>query len=675
MVNRIKYRPDIDGLRGIAVLLVVFYHFEKIFLNTKFFQGGFVGVDIFFVISGYLISSILFNELKISKKISFKDFYIRRIKRILPVLSVVILFTLIITYFLFIPEKFIFTIKSATSSWFFISNIFFWRQLSTYHAEESTNIPLLHTWSLSVEEQFYILFPIFIFLLFKFYKNKILATIVGIIFISMFLSTYASFNHPGANFYALPSRVWEILFGSIIAYLEIFKNKKFVLSKSKNLLTLLCLFLIFLFANQANENTFHPSIITLIPVFSVFILICYCREKKSITYKILTSKYLVYLGLISYSLYLWHYPIFVLIKNLNLEINNFYFVNTLIFLSIFLVSSLSYYLVEKPFRKKTINLKLIFSPVIVFTVAIIFLNFKNFNYLNTSPKYAVELRNIFGQQSKKIDCNEVFSEYGFCYLGKEKSKNQIDIVMLGDSVLNRIVNDLNGNLSANKYRVVNLSRGGSFYTPYGKYLHLKNGKNRVNENQDKHRTKYLEQNLNEKIIIIGAKYRQHLNNHNFIYINDFDQKIGLIESIFSRDILIQNGIKKALFDFEKTLKKLLKNNNIILLYPFPEYEYHYLQSVHVNDLLNNTLNIKLKSLELKLARHIDNNSSVLKLFDSLDHKNLYKINPQDIFCEQDKCVFEEKGKPFYYDQIHLTELGAKKVNQKIISIIKEIENK
>lgn len=675
MVNRIKYRPDIDGLRGIAVLLVVFYHFEKIFLSTNFFQGGFVGVDIFFVISGYLITSILFKELKTSKKISFKDFYIRRIRRILPVLSLVILFTLIITYILFIPEKFTFTIKSATSSWFFFSNIFFWKQLSTYHAEESTNIPLLHTWSLSVEEQFYIFFPIFIFLLFKFYKNKILATIVSIIFISMLLSTYASFNYSSANFYLLPTRVWEILFGSIIAYLEIFKNKNFVLSKSKNLLTLLCLFLIFLFANQANENTFHPSIITLIPVFSVFILICYCREKKFITYKILTSKYLVYLGLISYSLYLWHYPIFVLIKNLNLEINNFYFVNTLIFISIFLISSLSYHLVEKPLRKKTINLKLIFSPILIFTVAIIFFNFKNFNYLITSPKYTVELRNTFGQQSKKIDCSEVFSEYGFCYLGKNKSKNQIDIVMLGDSVLNSIVNDLSGNLPANKYRVVNLSRGGSFYTPYGKYIHLKNGKNRVDENQDIHRTKYLNENLKEKIIIIGAKYRQHLINHNFIYINEFDQKIGLIELIFSKDTLIQNGIKKALFDFEKTLKKLLKNNTIILLYPFPEYEAHYLQSVHVNDLLNNKLNLKLKSLELNLSQHIDDNSSVLKLFDNLDHKNLYKINPQDIFCELDKCFFEQKDKPLYYDQIHLTELGAKKVNQKIISIIKEIENK
>ena len=167
MSVKLSYRPDIDGLRGIAVLLVVLYHFEKIFLDTKIFQGGFVGVDIFFVISGYLISSIIFSELKTSNKFSFKNFYIRRIKRILPVLSIVITFTLISSYFLFIPEKFIVTIKSAASSWFFFSNIFFWKQLSTYHAEESTNIPLLHTWSLSVEEQFYILFPIFIFLLFK----------------------------------------------------------------------------------------------------------------------------------------------------------------------------------------------------------------------------------------------------------------------------------------------------------------------------------------------------------------------------------------------------------------------------------------------------------------------------------------------------------------------------
>ena len=125
MDSKIKYRPDIDGLRGIAVLLVVFYHFEKIFLETKIFQGGFVGVDIFFVISGYLISSLLFRELKISKKISFHDFYVRRIKRILPVLSVVIIFTLITTYLIFIPEKYTITVKSAVSSWFFFSNLFF----------------------------------------------------------------------------------------------------------------------------------------------------------------------------------------------------------------------------------------------------------------------------------------------------------------------------------------------------------------------------------------------------------------------------------------------------------------------------------------------------------------------------------------------------------------------
>ena len=625
MGPKLSYLQSIDGLRGIAVLLVVLYHFEKIFLDTNIFQGGFVGVDIFFVISGYLITRIILNELKTSKKISFKDFYIRRVRRILPVLSIVIIFTLIVTYLIFIPEKFTFTVKSAASSWFFFSNIFFWRQLSSYYAEESNNIPLLHTWSLSIEEQFYILFPIFIFLLFKYYKNKILISILCIIVLSLFISTYASINHPSANFYVLPSRVWEILFGSIIAYLEIFKNKKFILNKSKKILTLLSLSLIFLFANQANEHTFHPSIISLIPVFSAFILITYCREKNFITYRILSSKLLVYLGLISYSLYLWHYPIFVLIKNLNIEIQNFYYVSFLIFLSIFIISSLSYHLIEKPFRKKSINLRLILTPVLVFSFAMIFLNFKNFDYLNNSSKYTQELRNTFGQLGKKINCDEVFSEYGFCYLGKDQANNQMDLVMLGDSVLNRIVNDLNENLPDDKYRVVNLSRGGSVYTPFGKYIHIKNGKNRIDENQDRHRNKYLKKNSKKKIIIIGAKYRQHLIDYNFIYTNNLDQNVGLIELIFSKEKLFQNGIREAMLDFEKTLNKLLENNIVFLIYPFPEYEFHYLQSVHVKNLLKNKFNFKTKSLELSLAEYNKANLSVIKLFDNINHSNLYKM--------------------------------------------------
>ena len=184
MNNGVKYRPDIEGLRGIAVLLVFFYHFEKVFLKSTFLQGGFIGVDIFFVVSGYLISYLIFNELKNTNNFSFKNFYLRRIKRILPVLALVIFFSTIISYILFIPEKFIFSKNSAISSWFFLSNIFFWKRLSTYHAEESTNLPLLHTWSLAVEEQFYIFFPILIFLIFIYFKKGILFSIISLIIVA-----------------------------------------------------------------------------------------------------------------------------------------------------------------------------------------------------------------------------------------------------------------------------------------------------------------------------------------------------------------------------------------------------------------------------------------------------------------------------------------------------------
>ena len=145
--------------------------------------------------------------------------------------------------------------------------------------------------------------------------------------------------------------------------------------------------------------------------------------------------------------------------------------------------------------------------------------------------------------------------------------------------------------------------------------------------------------------------------------------------MFSKEKLFQKGINKALTDFEKTINKLLEKNIVILIYPFPEYDFHYIQSVHVNNLLNNNLSFKTKSLELNLKEYTDKNLDVLKLFDNLNHKNLYKIYPQNIFCNLEKCIFAKDRKPFYYDQIHLTELGAQKVNKKIISLIKEIEKK
>ena len=168
MTSKIKYRPDIDGLRAIAVLSVIVYHAKISFNNSYILNGGFLGVDIFFVISGYLISSIILKEIKENKNFSFLNFYERRLRRILPVLFVVFLFTFFLGFLFLEPDFLIDLSKSIISSLFFFSNIFFYSTGIEYDAQSSLIIPLLHTWSLSVEEQFYIIFPVALFIIYNY---------------------------------------------------------------------------------------------------------------------------------------------------------------------------------------------------------------------------------------------------------------------------------------------------------------------------------------------------------------------------------------------------------------------------------------------------------------------------------------------------------------------------
>ena len=365
---KMPYRPEIDGLRGFAVISVVLYHFEKIFLDTSFFQGGFLGVDIFFVISGYLISSLIFKELKANKDFSFINFYLRRIRRILPVLAFVILISSLISINIFIPEKLQFFFKSATSSWLFLSNFFFWRTSIVYNSEDSINIPLLHTWSLSIEEQFYAIFPLFIFIVYKFFRNKLIALIYVLAITSLIIASVTSMYFPTFNFYSLPTRIWELLFGSIIAYYEIFKNHKFKINKISKIFITVTVCLSLLFIKFGSDEIYHPSLITLVPVMSSVFIICFCRQNSFFISRFLRTKFLVFLGLISYSLYLWHYPLFVFLKNLNFNAQDLLYLKYLVFFLSFIISIFTFYFIEKPIRKKSFKLNYLVLFLISFSL-------------------------------------------------------------------------------------------------------------------------------------------------------------------------------------------------------------------------------------------------------------------------------------------------------------------
>ena len=232
---KINYRPEIDGLRAIAVMAVIFYHAQITIFGYQPFKGGFIGVDIFFVISGYLITSIILRELITTGSFSFKYFYERRIRRILPVLLLVIIVSLPLAWLYLVPKNFIDYAKSILYSLGFISNIYFPISGQAYGDISSLLKPFLHTWSLSVEEQYYILFPVFLIISFKYFKSY-LGFILGIGFLLSFgIAEYGSTNFPGFNFYLIPSRGWELLAGSLLAYFEI----KFGQRKNNKILILI----------------------------------------------------------------------------------------------------------------------------------------------------------------------------------------------------------------------------------------------------------------------------------------------------------------------------------------------------------------------------------------------------------------------------------------------------
>ena len=363
---KLSYRPEIDGLRAIAVISVIIYHAQIFLFDHKIFEGGFIGVDIFFVISGYLITSIIYKELITSGTFSFKYFYERRVRRILPVLIFVILASLPFAWFYLLPQSLIDFSKSILYSLGFSSNIYFWFSGQQYGAASSSFIPFLHTWSLSVEEQYYILFPIVFLFIFKYFKKYLIHTLIIGFFISIGLADWGSNNYPTFNFYILPTRGWELLAGSILAYFEITlghrnKNKNFSLILPFIGLVLIIHAMLFFPdfqlvtpQTQLDDEIFHPSFYTLSPIIGVCLIIWFSSKEEFIT-KILSSKIFVGTGLISYSLYLWHFPIFAFARVTSFLQENNISIKILLIIITFFLSILTYFFIERPFRNKKIK--------------------------------------------------------------------------------------------------------------------------------------------------------------------------------------------------------------------------------------------------------------------------------------------------------------------------------
>ncbi len=342
-----KYRPEIDGLRAIAVIPVILFHagFEQ-------FSGGFVGVDVFFVISGYLITTIILSE-KEQGTFSLAKFYDRRARRILPALFLVMIVSLPFAWFWLLPSDMKDFSQSLIAVSTFSSNILFWQETGYWGVDNELK-PMLHTWSLAVEEQYYILFPLFLMLMWKLRKRWILTSFMLLAAFSLMASQWGADNMPTANFFLLPTRAWELAIGASIAFYFLYKKQTIQALLSYTVideaLSIIGLSLIGYSVFSFNQATPFPGLLALIPTVGAGLIILF-SSKNTFVGRILGSKILVGIGLISYSAYLWHQPLFAFARHRSLtEPSDLLY--TALALITFPLAYLSWKYVEKPFRTR-----------------------------------------------------------------------------------------------------------------------------------------------------------------------------------------------------------------------------------------------------------------------------------------------------------------------------------
>lgn len=340
-----SYRPDIDGLRAIAVLSVVIFHIEPASIT-----GGFLGVDIFFVISGFLITGIIYRE-KLEQTFTFSNFYVRRAKRILPPLFLLLILVLGLGYFISLPYDYYKIGISTLSVLVFSSNMQYALRTGDYFSNDSSEWPLLHTWSLAVEEQYYFTFPITLFLLLKLFNNRKFLILIVFCFASFILAEYMSRTPDlrSISYYVLFTRFGELLVGSLLALLSVSgRLPRF----HSNALALTSLLMVAALLYWVDESIPFPGFVALAICLPIAVLI---NSEDTLANKFLANRVFVFIGLISYSLYLFHWPVLAYIRYVfNVHGDEYsipYDLQAYAVIAMVLLSLGSFYLVEKPLRR------------------------------------------------------------------------------------------------------------------------------------------------------------------------------------------------------------------------------------------------------------------------------------------------------------------------------------
>jgi len=649
-IQKNSFRSDINFLRFFSVSSVVLYHIE-----FPYFGGGWLGVDIFFVISGFLICSSIIDGLN-KKKFSFKHFYIRRINRILPSLYVLLFITFILSR-LILSEKAIYEFnKSFLSVVGLLANYFF-RGNNLYTAEPSNLIPLLHTWSLSIEEQFYLIFPLLIFLVFK-YKKKLTPYLI------LFAITYSLILNLGTfenndMFYITKFRIWEICIGVLLVFID---KIKLNLNKVVYFAGYLIIIITVLF-NDGNVFELFPKMFA---IFGVSLILLNNKPYPELE-KFFNLKTINIIGLSSYSIYLYHQPIFSFYRNIkenyliklslkdftNFENNKIFDyllqnnnLSVLILLLVTLIFGIySYQKIELTFIGNENLNKNIFALFFSIILLCTFVWIENLNY--------EELKENLESNTPIYDKN--ISELEIIL--KEKGFKR-EIYVVGDSHMD-MQNQFNY-LESNNFKIYKFIEGNCFYIKdfYVSDLNLNPWCKDMHE-----LTSEKLENIKNSIVLFGGILPNYIEEDQFF--NGYVKNSRRTNKLF-----VYKESNKKIPNFEdikvelnKTIFELTSNNNIVvLIYPIPEASWNIEK---INKLVPDFNKINLHFDE---KFYISRSKKSFILYDSIDNNNVVRVIPSSILCNNylpERCVVNFDGKLFYKDYDHLSAYG----NELLVDLI------
>lgn len=655
-----QYRQEIDGLRAIAVLPVILFH-----AGITAFRGGYVGVDVFFVISGYLITGIILKDLQLGR-FSILRFYERRARRILPALFLVMLVCIPFAWMWMPPQHYKDFSKSLVAVTLFASNVLFYRE-GGYFDLAANEKPLLHTWSLAVEEQYYLLFPILLIFLWRFRRNLAFFAIALLAFLSLSLSEWGWRNHPVPNFYLAPTRVWEFLAGSIVAFLRVNKSQQ-----SGNIAALLGFILILFSIFYFDENTPFPSIYAMVPVGGTVLILMY-GTKGTWVAQLLSLRVFTAIGLISYSAYLWHQPLLAFARLHNLHKPAQWEMLSLAALSLPL-GYLSWRFVEQPFRKGNFARSL--SQGAIFTLAATtgsaFIAFGLYGYLNNGvPQRLNDTARYYANfaQSRNPD-DTCMLKIGDDFSTQPKTECQeftigdkIDVMFIGDSHSHAI--------SYQAQRALQKENISSYSVSYAGCIGLEGyfrAKTPDRFQCSKYNERMLEYARKEgvKTLVITSRFTLYWNGARF----DNDEggvesgKMAYIDLLQFRDDnagpLDQNRRDRVLKSYTENILKLAREFNIILIYPIPEAGWNVPELAAKRILVGHQKVVD--SISTSYQVFMQRNGPVIAAFDTVDSPNLFRVKPHKLLCDtfiKQRCTNLIDNISYYFDDDHLSHAGAR----------------